>query len=80
MKNRDYKIIAAGFIVIGSVLSFLDRIFTQPYLTFGKSPYPDILRDASWFLLIVPPLIYIWLDRYNLFPDWFKKKDKSTYE
>jgi hypothetical protein len=80
MKNRDFKIIAAASIIIGSVLSILDRIFSQPYLTFGKSPYPDLLRDIGWFLLIVPPLIYIWLDRYNLFPDWFKREGNSQYE
>ena len=75
MSKRDLKLIAATLTVVGVVLSIFDKIFEPHYIADTYTPtWPDFLRWVGWGFLLIPPLIYIWLDRENLFP---KKKDKK---
>jgi hypothetical protein len=76
MTKRDLKIIAATLTVVGAILSILDKIYAPHVMEDTGSPnYPNFLRLLAWLFLLVPPLIYIWLDRENLFSK--KKKDNS---
>ena len=76
MNKRDLKIIAATLTVVGAILSIFDKIYEPDRLLLENSPnYPNFLRLLGWLFLLVPPLIYIWLDRENLFS--MKKKDNS---
>lgn len=76
MTKRDLKIIAATLTIVGAILSISDKIFSPHHLLLESSPnYPDILRLLGWLFLLVSPLIYIWLDRENLFS---KKKDENS--
>ena len=76
MNKRDLKIIAATLTVVGAILSIFDKIYEPDRLLLESSPnYPNFLRLLGWLFLLVQPLIYIWLDRENLFS--MKKKDNS---
>ena len=76
MTKRDLKIIAATLTVVGAILSILDKIYAPHIIEDTSSPtYPDCLRLLGWLFLLIPPLIYIWLDRENLFS---KKTERQT--
>jgi hypothetical protein len=76
MTKRDLKIIAATLTVVGAILSILDKIYAPHIIEDTSSPnYPDFLRLLGWLFLLIPPLIYIWLDRENLFS---KKTERQT--
>lgn len=68
MNKRDWKIIAATLTIVGAIFSILDKIYAPHVMEDTGSPnYPDFLRWIGWLFLLIPPLIYIWLDWENLF-------------
>lgn len=68
MTKRDLKIITGTLIVVGTLLSILDKIYSPHYLLLRSSPeYPPLLRTIGWLLLLLSPLIYITIDIISYF-------------
>jgi hypothetical protein len=78
--KKNIKIVAGTLTIVGAILSVFDKIFSPHYLVTDSSPnYPEALRTIGWLFLLIPPLIYIALDLFDLFP-LSKSKDSIKIE
>ena len=77
MNKRDWKLIAASVTLVGVIISLFGKMFEPVRPVFEKEPWYGSLADnVGWFILLIAPIFYIWLDRSNLSPKLFlPKKD-----
>ncbi|WP_319524599.1 hypothetical protein [uncultured Desulfosarcina sp.] len=83
MTKRDFKLLAAGMTVSGSIIGFFDNVvFPYHYLRIdgAGAQLPGFVRVLGWLLIAIAPLIYIILDWKSLFPTKRDRneKDKET--
>lgn len=66
-KRVVLNLIVAVFVLVGAILSILDRVFPPRYIQDMSSCYPDSLRTVGWLFLLIPSLVRISIDLFDLF-------------